>query len=55
MTENGIGKKLGVRTLLFPVFVVVAIVVGLALGFGFGSKSSTVATYGIPVGLFFMT
>ncbi len=54
MTDDGIAKKLGLGTLLFPVFVVVAIAVGLALGFGFRQESSTIATYGIPVGLFFM-
>ncbi len=54
MTEEGLGKKLGVKTLLFPVFVLIAIVAGLALGFGFRSESSAVATYGIPLGLFFM-
>ena len=54
MTLEGIGRKLGVRTLLFPVFVLIAIVAGLALGFGFRSDSSVIATYGIPLGLFFM-
>lgn len=54
MNNVGIGKRLGIRTLLFPVFVVIAISVGLVLGTGFRSESSSVATYGIPVGLFFM-
>ncbi len=54
MTDDSIRKKLGVKTLLFPVFVVVAIAIGLTIGFGFKSESSGVATYGIPVGLFFM-
>jgi ACR3 family arsenite transporter len=47
-------KKIGLKTLLFPIFVVIAIVLGLELGIHFKSTSSTVATYGIPLGLFFM-
>ncbi len=54
MNDGGIGRKLGMKTLLFPLFVVIAIVAGLALGYGFKSYSSGIATYGIPVGLFFM-
>lgn len=57
MAEEGIenfGKKLGIKTLLFPVFVAAAIAVGLILGFSFRSGSSAVAAYGIPIGLFFM-
>ena len=54
MTGNAIGKKLGLKTLLFPLFVVLAIAVGLALGFWIRSGSSIVDAYGIPVGLFFL-
>ncbi len=54
MTYNKISRKIGIRTILFPVFVVIAIVVGLALGFKIKAGTSMVATYGIPVGLFFM-
>lgn len=54
MTGNAIVKKLGLKTLLFPLFVVLAIAVGLALGFWIRSGSSIVDAYGIPVGLFFL-
>lgn len=52
MKENAIMKRLGLKTLLFPLFIVAAIVVGLALGFWIRPGSSIVDTYGIPVGLF---
>ncbi len=45
---------LSLKTLLFPVFVVVSIAIGLILGSGFRAGSTGVAAYGIPVGLFFM-
>ncbi|MEM0141169.1 MAG: bile acid:sodium symporter [Thermoplasmatales archaeon] len=54
MTERSIARRIGLRTLLFPVFVVGAIFAGLLLGLHFRSESSSVATYGIPIGLFFM-
>jgi ACR3 family arsenite transporter len=54
MAWNNIGKRIGIRTILFPVFVVVAIVLGLVLGFKIKAGTSIVATYGIPIGLFFM-
>ncbi|MCL4447982.1 MAG: bile acid:sodium symporter [Candidatus Thermoplasmatota archaeon] len=54
MTDGSIGRKIGIRTILFPLFVVIAIVVGLSLGFKFKAGDSIVATYGIPIGLFFM-
>ncbi|MEM0167836.1 MAG: bile acid:sodium symporter [Thermoplasmatales archaeon] len=52
--ERSIAKRIGIRTILFPVFVVVSIFIGLLLGLNFKSESSSIATYGIPVGLFFM-
>ncbi|MEM0161417.1 MAG: bile acid:sodium symporter [Thermoplasmata archaeon] len=51
---TSIGKTLGLKTILFPLFVVIAIVLGLELGIHLKSASDAVATYGIPVGLFFM-
>ena len=54
MKENAVMRRLGLKTLLFPLFVVAAIVVGLAMGFWIRSGSSLVDTYGIPVGLFFL-
>ena len=50
--ENAIMRRPGLKTLLFPLFIVAAIVVGLALRFWIGPGSSIVDTYGIPVGLF---
>ena len=50
--ENAIMRRHGLKTLPFPLFIVAAIVVGLALGFWIGPRSSIVSTYGIPVGLF---
>ncbi|MGC8645354.1 MAG: arsenic resistance protein [Thermoplasmata archaeon] len=54
MTERSIAKRMGIRTILFPIFVVLAILAGLSMGFRFRSESSPVAAYGIPIGLFFM-
>lgn len=54
MKNNKIIKNLNIRTLLFPIFVVIAIVLGLYLGVNFKAESSIVGTYGIPIGLFFM-
>lgn len=54
MTEGSVAKQLGLKTLLFPVLVLAAIVIGLMLGFRFRTESSGIVTYGIPVGLFFM-
>ena len=54
MAVNNIRRKIGIKTILFPVFVVIAIVAGLALGLKIKAGGSIVATYGIPVGLFFM-
>jgi len=47
---NGIG----LRTILFPLFVVAAIVLGLFLGVHIPSITGPIATYGIPLGIFFM-
>jgi ACR3 family arsenite transporter len=46
--------KLSLRTIIFPIFVAVSISLGLLLGLKVRVYSSSVATYGIPVGLFFM-
>ena len=54
MAVNNIRRKIGIKTILFPVFVVIAIVAGLALGLKIKAGGSIVATYGIPVGLFFI-
>ncbi len=54
MKNDGIRGKLGAKTLLFPLFVVTAIVIGLLLGLRLKSYSTGIATYGIPIGLFFM-
>ncbi|PLC65882.1 hypothetical protein B7L70_09905 [Vulcanisaeta sp. EB80] len=45
---------LGLKAILFPIFVAIAIVLGLELGVHLTSFSGLVSTYGIPVGLFFM-
>ncbi len=47
---NGIG----LRTILFPVFVIIAIVLGLVLAIHLPTVTGPVSTYGIPLGLFFM-
>ncbi|MEM4090397.1 MAG: bile acid:sodium symporter, partial [Thermoplasmatales archaeon] len=54
MGSDKILKKLSVKDLLFPFFVTISIALGLVLGSSFRSGSSVVATYGIPIGLFFM-
>ncbi len=54
MKSSGIIKNLNIKTLLFPVFVIVAIITGLFLGLKFKDESIVVGTYGIPIGLFFM-
>ena len=45
---------LGLKAILFPIFVAIAIMLGLELGVHLTSFSGLVSTYGIPVGLFFM-
>jgi len=47
-------RALGLKAILFPIFVAIAIVLGLELGVHLTSFSGLVSTYGIPVGLFFM-
>ncbi|MEM2938079.1 MAG: hypothetical protein QXL95_02525, partial [Thermoplasmata archaeon] len=54
MNKEKIIKKLSLKTLLFPIFVVIAMIFGLFLGFKFKAESVYAATYGIPIGLFFM-
>jgi ACR3 family arsenite transporter len=46
--------KLSLRMIIFPIFVAVSMSLGLLLGLKVHVYSSSVATYGIPVGLFFM-
>jgi len=47
-------RALGLKAILFPIFVAIAIILGLELGVHLTSFSGLVSTYGIPVGLFFM-
>ncbi len=47
-------KGIGLRTILFPLFVVSAIVLGLFLGAHIPSITRPISTYGIPFGIFFM-
>ncbi len=46
--------RLDLKTILFPLFVAVAIVLGLLLGLRVSSVSGPLSDYGIPVGIFFM-
>lgn len=46
--------KLLSRTLIFPLLVAVAIIIGLLLSLRLKAEGSQITTYGIPVGLFFM-
>ena len=48
------GKALPLRTLLFPIFVVVSMIIGLELSFKASAYRLNISTYGIPFGLFFM-
>lgn len=48
------GKSLSLKTLLFPVFVVVSIITGIELGIQLDWLRSYVSEFGIPLGLFFM-
>ncbi len=47
-------KGIGLRTILFPLFVVFALILGLFLGMHIPSVTGPIATYGIPIGIFFM-
>ncbi|HEU24344.1 arsenic resistance protein [Athalassotoga sp.] len=51
--NKSLAKQLGLKNILFPVFVVVAIIFGLLLG-RYTKGNEEISTYGIPVGLFFM-
>lgn len=51
---RGIRKALPVRTMLFPLFVTVSMVLGVILSFNFRNLAGGVSTFGIPIGLFFM-
>ncbi len=51
--KNGSGR-LDTKTMLFPLFVVIAIALGLLLGTRTPSLSGPLSDYGIPVGIFFM-
>ncbi|MEM4083899.1 MAG: hypothetical protein QW752_02490 [Thermoplasmata archaeon] len=46
MNKEKIIKKLSLKTLLFPIFVVIAMIFGLFLGFKFKAESVYAATYG---------
>ncbi len=54
MSYKKTGKGLGLKTLLFPLFVVASIIIGIELGFNLGGMRIYVSEFGIPVGLFFM-
>ncbi|MEM0346638.1 MAG: hypothetical protein QW340_03085 [Thermoplasmatales archaeon] len=54
MRSDKISKKLAVKDLIVPIFVIISITVGLALGTIFRSGSSVADKYDIPIGLFFM-
>jgi len=45
---------ISIQTMLFPLFVVIAIVLGLFLGVIVPSVTGSIATYGVPIGIFFM-
>jgi ACR3 family arsenite transporter len=47
-------KALPFRTLLFPIFVVISMIIGLKLSFEAPGLSISISSYGIPFGLFFM-
>ncbi len=53
-TLTGKGRSLPLRTILFPVFVLVSMILGVELSFNANKYSGGVATFGIPIGLFFM-
>ncbi len=52
--DKSILKQLGLKTILFPVFVIIAIALGLILGKFVRVGSDSLSVYGIPIGLFFM-
>lgn len=54
MQEEPLKKSLGLKTLLFPLFVVISIIVGLELGIYLPGARSYISEFGIPFGLFFM-
>lgn len=47
-------NKIDVKTMLFPAFVLIAIVIGLLLSIRLPSVSDPISVYGIPIGIFFM-
>lgn len=47
-------RVMGLKTLLFPIFVVISIILGIEMSIHLNSSGNSIATYGIPVGLFFM-
>ncbi len=47
-------SRIGFKTILFPVFVAGAIIIGLLLGISQSSLSGPLSDYGIPIGIFFM-
>lgn len=51
--DKNLLKQLGLKNILFPVFVIVAIIIGLLLG-RYTKGNDELSTYGIPIGLFFM-
>lgn len=51
---NIAGRPIDLKTLLFPVYVIISIVFGIELGINFSTVRGLVSVYGIPFGLFFM-
>ncbi|MCL4332445.1 MAG: bile acid:sodium symporter [Candidatus Thermoplasmatota archaeon] len=49
-----LGKALPLRTILFPVFVMISMILGVELSFRASNYIAGVSTFGIPIGLFFM-
>lgn len=46
--------RINLKTVLFPLFVFVTIILGLLFSLNFESQSQYVSVFGIPIGLFFM-
>jgi ACR3 family arsenite transporter len=52
--DKSVLRQLGLKNILFPVFVIIAIFLGLLLGRDVKTGSDVLSIYGIPIGLFFM-
>jgi len=47
-------NKIGIKTILFPFFVFISIILGLIFSQNFKLYGNSIADFGIPIGLFFM-